>query len=392
VAQIALALVVLAGSGLLMRTYQRLNAVRPGFDPGRVATFWISLPAVRYDKEAAVVGFYSRLIERVAALPSVEVAGLTSRLPLESHGLNENPLYPENDPSYATNLPPLELFTATDGSYFRAMGIPVLAGRTFDPMEVQHAGEAVISRSTASYFWKDPTGVAAVGKRFRALPTGRWYTVIGVVGDTLDTSLADAPSRAVYIPQTLEPGGGFSSTKRTTALVVRTAGESTSIGPAVQRVVRELDPTLPTFDARPMTAVFSAASAQLSLIILVLGGAAAVALLLGAVGLYGVLAYVVTLRRRELGIRIALGASPRAVAAAMTRYGIALSGVGIAGGLALFAFVVRFLRARLFGVTVGDPLTLGGSALILLVVAALASWAPARRAARVDPAEALRAE
>ena len=375
-----------------MRTWGRLNAVRPGFDPDHVSTFWISLPAVQYDKEPAVAGFYSRLVGRVAALPSVQVVGLTSRLPLESHGRNENPLYPEDDPSYQTRFPPLQLFTAASGDYFRAMGIPILAGRTFARMEAQHPREAMVSRSTAEFFWKDSTGVAALGKRFRPLPTGRSYTVIGVVGDTLDTTLAAPPSQAVYIPETFEEGGGFAQTKRTMALVVRTAGEGAPIAPAVRQAVRELDPTLPTFDVRPMSAVFSAATAQLSFVILLLGGAAAATLVLGAVGLYGVLAYVVTLRRRELGIRMALGASPRAVAAAMTRYGIGLASVGIVFGLGLFALVARFLRASLFGVTASDPLTLGGSALVLLTIAVLASWVPARRAARVDPADALRAE
>jgi putative ABC transport system permease protein len=391
-AQIALALVVLAGSGLLMRTFERLNAIHPGFDPDHVSTFWISLPAARYKNETAVVGFYSRLIDRVAALPGVQVVGLTSRLPLESHGQNQNPLYPEDDPSYATTLPPLQLFTATNGDYFRAMGIPILAGRTFERMEAQRDGEAIVSRSTAEFFWKDSTGRAALGKRFRPLPTSRWYTVIGVVGDTRDATLAAPPSQAVYLPETLEQGGEFAQTKRTMALVVRTARERTPIAAAVRQAVRELDPTLPTFDVRPMTAVFSAATAQLSFVILILGGAASVTLILGAVGLYGVLAYVVTLRRRELGIRIALGASPRAVAAAITRYGIVLTSAGIAVGLAMFALVARFLRAMLFGVAPVDPLTLGGSALILLAIAMLASWVPARRAARVDPAEALRAE
>jgi ABC-type antimicrobial peptide transport system permease subunit len=141
-----------------------------------------------------------------------------------------------------------------------------------------------------------------------------------------------------------------------------------------------------------MNAVFSAATAQLSFVIVILGAAALVTLILGAVGLYGVLAYVVTLRKRELGIRIALGASPRAVAAAMARYGIGLASVGIVLGLALFALVAGFLRALLFGVTLSDPPTLGGSALILFAIAVLASWVPARRAARVDPADALRAE
>jgi ABC-type antimicrobial peptide transport system permease subunit len=156
--------------------------------------------------------------------------------------------------------------------------------------------------------------------------------------------------------------------------------------------VRELDPTLPLFDARPMSDVLTAATAQLSFLIVILGFAAAVTLVLAAVGLYGVLAYVVTLRRRELGIRIALGATPRRVAAAMARYGIVLTGAGIAADLAIFAVVARFLRALLYGVAASDPLTLGSSALILLSVAMLASLIPAHRAAHVDPAEALRAE
>jgi putative ABC transport system permease protein len=141
-----------------------------------------------------------------------------------------------------------------------------------------------------------------------------------------------------------------------------------------------------------MTAVFTAATAQLSLVILILGGAAAVTLLLGAVGLYGVLAYVVALRRRELAIRIALGAPPRSVAAAMTRYGIVLTSVGIVLGLAIFSLVEGFLRASLFGVAASDPPTLGASVLVLFATALAASWVPARRAARVDPADALRAE
>lgn len=390
-AQIALALVALSGAGLLVRTFQRLNAIHPGWNPDHVSTFWLSLPRATYQTDASVVQFYSRLVQHVAALPGVQTVGLTSRLPLEAHGVNPNPLYPEDDPSYATKLPPLQLFGAVNGDYFRAMGIPLLTGRTFDQIEAQREGDAIISRRTAEVFWKDPTGVAALGRRFRPLPTARWYTVIGVVGDTRETTLAGEPSQAVYFPLTAEPKT-LATGQRTLALVVRTTGEPTSIAPAVQQAVRELDPTQPIFDVRPMTAVFSAATAQLSFIILLLGGAAAVTLMLGAVGLYGVLAYVVTLRRRELGIRMALGASPRAVAMAMTRYGVALTGVGIMCGLAIFALVARFLRLLLFGVAPSDPLTLGSSALILVAIAMLASWVPARRAARVDPADALRAE
>ncbi|MFI5367191.1 MAG: FtsX-like permease family protein, partial [Candidatus Binatia bacterium] len=392
--QIALALVVLAGSGLLMRTFQRLNAIRPGWNPEHVSTFWMSLPRASYKGDLSVVQFYSRLEQRVAALPGVQMVGVTSRLPLETHAVsqNQNPLYPEDDPSYTTKLPPLQLFSAADADYFRAMGIPLLVGRTFDRVEAQREGDAIVSRSTAQFFWKDSTGVSALGKRFRPLPTGRLYTVVGVVGDTRDTALADPPSQAVYFPVTADPGSVLAGTQRTMALVVRTAGEPTSIVPAVQQAVHDLDPTQPVFDVRPMTAVLRSATAQLSLIILILSSAAAVTLILGAVGLYGVLAYVVTLRRRELAIRIALGAPPRAAAAAMTRYGLTLTSVGIAFGLPIFALVARFLRAQLFGVAASDPLTLGGSALILFAIATLASWMPSRRAAQVDPADALRSE
>lgn len=390
-AQIAFALVVLAGSGLLMRTFEHLNSVRPGFDADHVSTFWVSLPSTRYKSDTSVVRFYARLVERIAALPGVGTVGLTSRLPLEVHGINQNPLYPENDASYATTLPPLQLFTAVNAEYFKAMKIPLLAGRTFDRMEAQRSDEAMISQSSAKAFWNDSTGAAALGKRFRPLPTGRLYTVIGVVGDTRDTALAAAPSQVVYFPEALEVNGIARQTRRAMALVARTAG-GVSIDAAVRQAVRDLDPTVPTFDVRPLSAVVGAATAQLTFIIIILGAAAAVTLILGAVGLYGVLAYVVTLRTRELGIRMALGASPGAVAAAMTRYGVGLTGVGIVLGLGLFALVARFLRTMLFGVTTSDPLAIGAAVLVLVVVALLATWLPARRAARVDPATTLRAE
>jgi hypothetical protein len=259
-------------------------------------------------------------------------------------------------------------------------------------MEAEPAGTAIISRGAAELFWKDSTGVAALGKRFRPLPTDPWYTVVGVVGDMRDTSLAAPASRAVYFPETIENGGAPKQTRRTMALVVRTTGDGPSLAPAVQKAMHELDPGLPVFDVRSLSTVLGAATEQLTFIIVMLGGAAIVTLLLGAIGLYGVLAYVVTLRTRELGIRIALGATPRAIAAAMTRYGLALAGTGIACGFVLFAIIARFLRTLLFGVAVTDPVTLAVSAGILLAIAIVASSVPARRAARVDPADALRAE
>jgi ABC-type antimicrobial peptide transport system permease subunit len=176
------------------------------------------------------------------------------------------------------------------------------------------------------------------------------------------------------------------------SLVVRTGGEPTAIVPAVQRLVRELDPGLPLFDVRTMRDVAAASMAQLSFTILVLGAAALVTLVLGAVGLYGVMAYVVSLRTRELAVRIALGATPAAIVRMLTTQGVLVTGIGVGGGLALFVFVARALRSLLFGVAPTDPVTLAGASALLVAIAALASWLPARRTSRVDPADVLRAE
>jgi putative ABC transport system permease protein len=338
------------------------------------------------------VRFYSQLLDRVRGLPGVTDAGISSRLPLLNHGMSQDPLYPEDDASYATKIPPLQLYTTTDGGYFRAMRIPLIAGKTFDRLDVQRSNEAIISRQTAIQFWKDSTGQQALGKRFRELPKAPWFTVIGVVGDTRDTSLASPASLVVYRPETISVDQFGGQTQSTMSLVVRTAGEPTTIVPAVQRVVRELDPGLPLFDVRTMRDVAAASMAQLSFTILVLGAAALVTLVLGAVGLYGVMAYVVSLRTRELAVRIALGATPSAIVRMLTAQGVLVTAVGVGGGLALFVFVARALRSLLFGVAPTDPVTLAGASALLVAIAALASWLPARRTSRVDPADVLRAE
>jgi ABC-type antimicrobial peptide transport system permease subunit len=179
---------------------------------------------------------------------------------------------------------------------------------------------------------------------------------------------------------------------RTMALFVRTATDDRGLLNAIQRTVHDLDPTLPTFDARLMTAVLRASTSRLAFTTLILIAAAAVAVLLGAVGLYGVLAYVVTLRRRELGIRIALGASPTRLTMATTRHGLSLASAGTVAGLVLLAVMARAIRAFLFGVAPWDPLAVSGSVVLLLAIATAASWIPARRASRTDPTDALRSD
>jgi predicted permease len=390
--QIALALVALASSGLLLRTFQRLNAVRPGFEANGVATFWIALTGARYPNDTSVVRFYSQLLDRVKSLPGVQDAGITSRLPFLENGSSRDPFYPEGDASYTNKIPPLNYYTTTDGGYFRTMGIPLVAGKMFDRLELQRPEEAIISRQTAIQFFGDSTGQRALGKRFRELPGGPLFTVIGVVGDTRDSSLAAPPSLVVYRPQTISLRNGDGQTQWRMGLVVRGGAEPAAITTAVQRALRELDPTLPLFDVRSMTQIMSQSMAQLSFTILVLGTAALVTLILGAVGLYGVMAYVISLRTRELAVRIALGATPSAVIGMLTRQGIAVTGLGIASGLVLFMAVAGALKSLLFGVASTDPVTLVSASLLLVAIAAFASWLPARRTSRVDPADVLRAE
>jgi predicted permease len=382
---------VVAASGLLLRSYQRLHTVRPGFDPEHVATFWMSLPRPAYNDDR-IARFFANLTERASRIPGVQSAGLTSRLPLQANGLNQNPLYPEDDATYATKLPPLQLFTAANGEYFHTMRIPLVAGRTFDRLDAQRANEAIVSMTTAKQFWKDSTGEAALGKRFRPLPGAPFYTVIGVAGDVRDTALSAPPTAAVYFPEVAGTDAVSKQIRRTMALVLRTNAESAGVDASVRQIAHDIDPTIPVFDVKPMATIVSSSLARLTFVILVLGSAAVVTLLLGVVGLYGVLAYLVTLRTRELGIRMALGATPRRVASAMTRYGLTLAAIGLVVGLASFALVARFIDAQLFGVRASDPLTLGSATILLVVVAGAASWLPARRAARIDPADALRAE
>jgi predicted permease len=391
-AQMALALVVLTTSGLLLRSFERLHAVRPGFDADSVATLELSLPRQRYPGDSAVVRFYDQLARRVGQLPAVRTVGLTSRVPLGTDGMNWNPVYAEGDASNKSKIPPLAIYVTIDSGYFSAMHIPLIAGRNFDPLERQHGDETILSRAAAAAYFHDSTGRSAIDKRFQELPNGQWHRVIGVVGSVRDTSLSAEPVRAVYFPETVGGDSLNGQLKRTLAIVARTRGNVASTTRAIQRLIHDIDPTLPTFGVRSMRATMDASIARLTFTIIILSVAAAVTLVLGVVGLYGVIAYVVTLRRRELGVRIALGAQPSAVAAMVTRQGLTLCGGGIVAGLVLVAIVSRFLRSFLFEIGPSDPVTLGAATALLVAFALLASWAPARRAARVSPIEAMRAE
>jgi ABC-type antimicrobial peptide transport system permease subunit len=238
----------------------------------------------------------------------------------------------------------------------------------------------------------DSTGASVIGKRFQNLPGGPMYTVIGVIGSVRDTSLMLAPAMSVYTAPVATQDTVEGQSTRTAAIVARTTGDVAATTREMRRVVQELDPTLPTFDVRPMTDIVNGSMAHIAFIMVALGVAAGVTLLLGIVGLYGVIAFVVSLRTREIGLRIALGAMPHEVAAQIARRGLALSAAGALAGGVIAVSVARFLRAFLFDVAPWDPSILGAAVVVLAASALAASWVPARRASRVDPALVLRSE
>jgi predicted permease len=390
--QMALALVALMASALLFRSVERLRAVKPGFDAGGVATLWVAAPPVRYAKETDVDRFHSELLSRVRAIPGVTDAGITTTLPLDPSGHNGDPLYVEGSSDATKSIPPLQFYAAADAGYFRALKIPLIAGRLFQPFETQRWNEAVVSQETAKQMFGDSTGATVLGKRFQNLPNGPMYTVIGVIGSVRDTSIMLPPTRMVYLAPVASQDTVEGQGTRTVAVVAHTSGDVDATTRAIRAIVHDLDPTLPTFDTRTMSDIVNLSTARPRFVLVVLGVAAAVTLLLGVVGLYGVVAFIVSLRTRELGLRIALGSTPAAVAMLVARRGLMLSAFGAVAGAALAIVATRFLRSFLFEVAPFDPAALASSVLILAGCTIAASWIPARRAARLDPASALRAE
>ena len=392
-AQIAFALVVLATSGLLLRSFQRLTTVRPGFDADGLATLWITTPHQRYPNDTAIVQFYAQLTQRAAQIPGVHSVGLTAHLPLDGNGMNWDPTYAEgNDLADRTKIPPLAIYVRVDSGYFSTMHMPIVAGRGFDHIQRQVANEVIINRTAARVYFHDSTGANALDKTVRELPTSVPLRVMGVVGDVRDTSLAAPPAPEIYQSESVASDTTFGGVSQTMALVVRTSGDLATTTRAMESVVHDIDPTLPTFDVATMHDRMDLSMARLTFTMIILGVAAAVTLILGVIGLYGVIAYIVTLRRRELGVRIALGAQPASVAAMVTRQGLTLSIAGVVVGLALVVIVARFLRSFLFEVSPTQPVSVGGAKAVLVLFAHAASWIPARRAARVNPIEAMRGD
>ncbi|HZI42644.1 MAG TPA: ABC transporter permease [Gemmatimonadaceae bacterium] len=389
VSQVALALLLLVGSGLMARSFARLRAVNPGFDASHVLTFRIAAPPTTYKTAVEVHRLYESVLADLSALPGVESVAGTSRLPLTDAGQETGAIWVEDHPTPPGSVPNVHNQIFTDQRFLKVMHIPLLEGRGFglvDPARPRH--EALVSRSFAQRYWKNES---AIGKRIHPGPSDQWSTIVGIVGDVRVDGLEQPPAQLVYFPLVMQQDSQIFA-PRTLAFVMRTAGDPSTLTASVRRVMQRLAPSAPMFATRPMTEIVARASARTSFTLLLLGIASAAALLLGAIGIYGVISYMVSLRTREIGVRMALGAAPGEIRRMVSRQGLTMAGVGVVIGLVAAAGLTRYLRALLFEISPTDPVTLGGVATGLLVVALAASWLPARRASRVEPAVALRSE
>jgi predicted permease len=388
-AQVALALVLLAGAGLMTRTFLRLSAVQPGFEPSGVIAFRVAVPQAKYPTSADAARFFIAAVTEISALPDVAAAGLVSRLPLDATGEADTAAFVEDRPRAPNTMPDIHDVAYITPGYFAAMGVPLLAGRTLgapDPDREPH--EVVVSRGFAERYWKDEP---AIGKRVRILINGPWFTVVGVAGPVRGTALEQPPDETIYA-SIVTAAADRRWAPRDLAFVVRSSNDASRVVAASRDILRRHDAGVPIYAVRSMRDVLSAASARTSFTFLLLVTASGVALLLGAVGIYGVMSYAISLRTREIGLRLALGAPPRAVCAMISRQALVVLAIGITAGLGVAAAVTRVLESLLYEVSPTDPVTFVGAALLLGAIGFVASWIPARRAAQIDPLIAMRIE
>lgn len=384
VAEVALSVMLLVGAGLLARSFQQLVSVDAGIQARGVLTAKVNLAGPSFQDPGERVRFHDELRRELEALPGVEAVGMNVFLPLDGPGA-ATAYRPLDRPRPAPGEEPVTEVRMIHGDYFRALGIPLLRGRTLEPGDrADGRPVAVVSRALARESWPDEN---AVGKRL-AYSWGTWeeVEVVGVVGDVRSTRLDLPPRPTVYVPYRQSAHFPFA------ALTIRTSGEAEALARSVEESVHRVSPEVPVTELRSMEQVVSASVARSRLTTVLMTAFAAVALVLAAVGLYGVLSYTVSRRVGEMGIRMALGARSGHVLGLVVRHGMTLALLGAALGLVASYFGTRFVESLLFQVPATDPATFAGVAAFLLAVALAASTVPAWRASRVDPSEALRTE
>ncbi|HEU5335687.1 MAG TPA: FtsX-like permease family protein, partial [Terriglobales bacterium] len=388
--EFGLSLVLLIGAGLLIRSFSKLLQTDLGFQPDHVLTMEIPLPAQAYPQAWQIRNFYRRLADEVPSLPGVKEAGIADDLPQNASVFHTLEL--EGRPH--EGKPPEVTETWVLGHYFQTMRIPLISGRWFNRNDGPSSPPVVlISRNMAKKYWP---GQNPIGKRLRQEENQPWITVVGVVGDVSDGAGSLQPRPHIYLPF-LQVSDSITAENvvgvgRSMNLAVRAAGDPAALASAVVAKVNSLDPDLAVANVQTMPEVVAASLAGPRFNTSLLSVFAGFALFLAAMGIYGVLAYAVTQQRHEIGIRLALGAEPRHVLRFVLGWGARLACLGALFGIVAALAFSHLMAGLLFGVDPTDPLTFAGVTVLLLLVAGLASYLPARRATRVDPMIALRCE
>ncbi len=383
-AEVALAVLIVVGAGLMVRTAWLLRSVDPGFRTEGVLAVQFNVPATRYSSRDEVLSFYDRFQDALEAQAGIERVGVVGQLPLNGTSWSSQ--------FQAEGWPPDRVgfeivHRRADRGYFEALGIPLLRGRLFDPTDGPETPRVVVINETFArehFPGEDPIGQRIAYDR-EADETSTWREIVGIVGDQNQVSPGQPPRAEVFEHREQD-------WDRSSWVVVRSGPEPLAMVPVVRRTLREMDPLIPLADVRTLREVWRTSMAREELVLTLLGVFGILALLLAAVGIYGVTAQAARKRTREIGIRMALGAAGRDVVQLMLRQGMGAVAVGLAVGLLGAVAIMRALESMLFGVEPADPTTLVSVALLLGAVALLACWIPARRATRVDPVESLRAE
>ena len=383
--EVAIAVVLLAGAGLLIQSLLRLQHVNPGFNPQNVLSFSLGLPEVKYSAQKQI-DFFNQIVSRIESTPGVQAASAVLPLPLSSDRIRIT--FETEGRSIPRSELPASEYRAVALNYFRTMGIPLLKGRDFDARDSRQSTQVIIvNEDFAQRFFP---GDDAIGKHIKpGMSNGEdkpaWREIVGIVGSVHHLSLSSEPTPEYYVPHTQMPFDSMT-------IVARTEGDPRALISAVQREVRALDSELPVYNIKTLEEYVAASVAQPRFNTLLLAIFAGIALVLTAVGLFGVMSYTVMQRTHEIGIRMALGAAETDVLKMVVRQGMTLAGIGIGIGLAGAYFLTRLMTSMLFGIGATDPLTFVAISVVLAIVALGACFVPARRATRVDPMVALRYE
>jgi putative ABC transport system permease protein len=394
--QIALALVLLVSSGLMLRSFQNLRAVNPGFDATSALTFRVGLPRSDYPDRERMVAAYRAILDRLSTLPGVTAVSASTCLPLSEQGCLAGPLFVEGRALPPGANPPLFRFMAVAGAYFEAMGMRLIRGRGIDRSDVERQEPVVvINQALASIAFpiQDPIGQRVRMGNPAVSKNPGWLTVAGVVSNTSFRTLAETTAvPMMYMPMFASRVVNIVPPLDAMSYVVRTAVAPQGLTAPARLAIGEIDPHLALAQVRTLQEILDRASEQMAFTMVLLVIAASMALFLGVIGIYGVMSYVVSQRTGEIGVRLALGAKPGSVAAMIVRQGGIVALVGITAGLATVFAGSRLIESLLYGISSRDPGVFAATTLTLLAVALVACWLPARRAARLSPLEALRTE